>query len=181
MNIFVLDNNPKEAAQHHCDKHVVKMILESAQLLSTAHRIIDGEQYEGSSLSGRKAKRWKLPDTRETALYQATHINHPCAVWCRETNQNYIWLYNLFIELMNEYTHRYSKLHKCAGMIPYLKNTPANITKGELTEFQKAMPEDCKVEDAVQSYRNYYIHYKNAFARWTNRNTPYWYITEKAK
>lgn len=176
MNIFALDENPKIAAQLHCDKHVVKMILESAQLLSTAHRIIDGVPYEGSSRSGRKAKRWKLNDERDDILYQATHINHPCAVWCRETDQNYNWLYNLFLELMNEYTHRYGKIHKCADMLQRLNVFPNNIARGNRTSFPQAMPDDCKRENPIDGYRAYYIIHKKRFAVWTRREVPMWFL-----
>lgn len=176
MNIFVLDQNPKLAAQMHCDRHVVKMILESAQLLSTAHRLLDGVLYQGKSNSGRAAKRWLIDDDRETHVYQATHINHPCAVWVRECDANYKWLYNLFIELNEEYTHRYKKVHKCMTMAPQLQSAPKNIrSSAKISPFPTPMPDDVKTDDPVQSFRNYYIHYKNGFARWTNRETPSWY------
>ena len=84
MNIFYVDPDPGTAAQCLVDKHVVKMILESAQLLSTAHRLLDGIEFEGKSKSGRKARRWLLPDSRDYTMYAATHINHPSAVWCRQ-------------------------------------------------------------------------------------------------
>ena len=113
MNIFFIDPNPTQAAEWMVDKHVVKMILESAQLLSTAHRILDGVEYQGQSQSGRKARRWKLLDQRENVLYSATHINHPSAVWCRASVENYNWLVDHFYALMGEYTYRYNKQHKC--------------------------------------------------------------------
>ena len=89
MNIFFLSENPVQAAEWMVDKHVVKMILESAQLLSTAHRIIDGRETQGKSATGRNVKRWILNDAREPVLYSATHINHPSAVWCRQSVENY--------------------------------------------------------------------------------------------
>jgi hypothetical protein len=176
MNIFVLDRDPKLAAQMHCDKHVVKMILESAQLLSTAHRLLDGELYEGQTKTGRKVKRWWLHDERELYLYQATHINHPCAVWARESETNYSWLYSLFVELSKEYTHRYGKVHKCMTMNPLLRISPTNIkSTGSMTAFPLAMPDDCKTEDVVESYRNYYKKNKVAIARWSKRPAPTWW------
>lgn len=84
MNIFYLDSDPVVCAQMHCDKHVVKMILESCQLLSTAHRVLDGHSTIEKSASGRNVKRWYLNDLRQGILYGATHINHPSAIWCRE-------------------------------------------------------------------------------------------------
>ena len=93
MNIFYLDNDPKVCAQMHLDKHVVKMILEYCQLLSTAHRVLDGTEVMGKSKTGRNVKRWILPDKREEIVYSATHINHPSAVWARQSAMNYYWLY----------------------------------------------------------------------------------------
>ena len=96
MNIFYLDMDPKVAAEYHCDKHVVKMILEYGQLLSTAHRVLDGTPYLGSSVSEkRNVARWKLPDGREDILYRACHAQHPCGIWVRENIEHYRWLYNL--------------------------------------------------------------------------------------
>ena len=105
MNIFYLHQDPKVCAQWAVDSHCVKMILESAQLLSTAHRVLDGVQYIDTS-SGRKIKRWKLDDDREGILYSATHVNHPCAVWARESNNKYGWLWIYLYEHCKEYTRR---------------------------------------------------------------------------
>jgi len=99
MNIFFLDTDPKTAAQQHCDKHVVKMIIEYAQLLSTAHRILDGNLYLDKTANGRNIKRWRLDDYRESILYKASHINHPSAIWAREDLSHYQWLWNLASEL----------------------------------------------------------------------------------
>ena len=82
----------------HNDKHCIKMILEYAQLLSTAHRVLDGVELEGISASGRKRKFWTLGDSRDYTLYKATHINHPSAIWVRKSYENYEWLYTMFIE-----------------------------------------------------------------------------------
>lgn len=177
MNIFAVDNDPYIAAQCLVDKHIIKMILETAQLLSTAHRILDGVEYVGQSKSGRKAKRWRLPDDRENILYSATHINHPSAVWCRQSNNNYNWLYCHFVGLLNEYTHRYSKTHKCRDMasgIFGLVVPPKNIPVGNLTPVTPAMPDEYKVEDHVQSYRNYYKQGKSHLHKYTNRQSPDW-------
>ena len=114
MNIFYLDKDPKIAAQYHNDKHVVKMILESCQLMSTAHRILDGTQSIGLSKTERKVKRWTLPDEREQILYIAGHVNHPSAVWVRKNVDHYRWLFDLTYYLIYEYKYRYDgKYHKC--------------------------------------------------------------------
>lgn len=179
MNIFYLDNDPKTCAQMHLDKHVVKMILEYCQLLSTAHRVLDGEEYIGKTKTGRNVKRWILPDKREEIVYSATHINHPSAVWARQSELNYQWLYSLLKELCAEYTHRYGKVHKCEsiGLVNLLQVTPLSISgNSNFTEPTPAMPDQYKVSgDSIQSYKNYYIHEKHRFAKWTKRDAPIWF------
>ena len=174
MNIFYLDEDEKKCAQYHVDKHVVKMILEYCQLLSTAHRIIDGKETVAKSKTGRNVKRWILPDERETILYSATHINHPSAVWCRQSDSNYIWLSKLLKELCNEYTYRYGKVHKCEsdGLVKALFwNLPNNIPKAvNFTGPTPAMPDACKVPgDSLKSYRNYYIMEKQRMWSWKGK------------
>lgn len=176
MNIFYLDNDPIKCAEMHLDKHVVKMILEYAQLLSTAHRLLDGTEYEGKSISGRKAMRWKLEDSREDNLYMASHMKHPSGIWCRETSGNYIWLYSLWRDLMKEYTFRYGKHHVAERLIPFLDNLPTNIKTGDMTAMPQCMPDSYKVSaNSIQAYHNYYINDKQPFAVWTNRPIPKWY------
>lgn len=174
MNIFAVDNDPVQAAHCLVDKHVVKMILESAQLLSTAHRVLDGHEYVGKSKSGRNVKRWTLYDDRDGHLYSATHVNHPSAVWCRQTTGNYEWLYAHFNALLTEYMYRYGKIHKCYYMWYYLSPPPANLPKGDLQRFAVAMPEEYKVADPVESYRNYYRVAKERMHKWTKREKPAW-------
>ena len=175
MNIFAVHNDPIIAAQSLVDKHIVKMVLESCQLLSTAHRILDGTEYIDKTKTGRNVKRWRLPDERETVLYSATHINHPSAVWCRATNNNYNWLYCHFVALLHEYTYRYGKIHKCEDMVVALMQPPKNIPVGNLTPVTPAMPDEYKVTgDSVASYRNYYRVAKARMHKWTNRETPEW-------
>lgn len=172
MNIFALDNDPVVAARYHNDKHVVKMILESAQLLSTAHRLLDGQQSIVLK-NGRKMKTWTLSDDREHALYRATHMNHPSAVWVRQSKANYRWLFRLFRALLQEYTDRYGKTHKCDAMLSTLVSTPSNIPDTGLTPFALAMPDEYKViGDPVQSYRNYYMGSKRSMAVWGRGKLP---------
>lgn len=175
MNIFFLDRDPEEAARLLVDKHCVKMILETCQLLSTAHRVLDGELTIGKSKTGRKAKRWVLHDAREEVLYKATHVNHPCAVWCRESLENYNWLVEHMIALCKEYHHRYGKVHKCFGELSFmLASPPHNLTEFDWTEPPLAMPDEYKTDDVVESYRNYYNGAKSGMFKWTNRETPTW-------
>lgn len=177
MNIFYLSTDTQECAKQHLDKHVVKMILEYAQLLSTAHRLLDGHEYEGKSISGRKAMRWKLNDDRENNLYLASHMKHPSGIWCRETLDNYWWLYNLWRDLMREYTFRYGKHHVAEKLIPFLSFSPSKIKTGAATPMPQCMPDQYKVpNNSIQAYKNYYINDKQPFAVWTNRPIPEWYV-----
>lgn len=176
MNIFYLSDTPKTAATMHCDKHVVKMIVETAQLLSTAHRINDGELVTELSDSGRRIKRYKLKDDREQVMYKSTHANHPSAVWVRASKENYSWTVRLFLELLNEYKHRYNRDHACVKLIQHLRFLPNNISNTPFTQPPQAMPDYCKVPgDSIKAYRNYYNLEKKRFARWTNREIPQWF------
>ena len=175
MNIFYLHKDPKKAAEYHVDKHCVKMILETCQLLSTAHRVLDGDQIMGKTVTGRNVKRWVLSDERNEVVYSATHINHPSAVWCRQNRENYWWLWLLLCELCKEYTYRYGKVHKCErdGLVEALKRFPNNLPHGEFTEPTPAMPNQYKVlDDGVQSYRNYYNGEKQRMFSWKKRSVP---------
>ena len=175
MNIFYLDQDPTQAAQWMVDKHVVKMILESAQLLSTAHRILDGKEYIDAS-SGRRIKRWQLSDDREPIVYKATHINHPSAVWCRQSVENYNWLVDHFHALLQEYTYRYGKQHKCGGDLAYkISSPPLELKQWDATPMLCAMDTKYVVSaDPVENYRNYYRLGKAALHKWTNREPPPW-------
>jgi len=178
VNIFYLHNDVNECAKMHADKHVVKMILEYAQLLSTAHRYLDGTRIVKHSDTGRKQSRYVLHDSRDELLYASTHINHPSAVWVRQNQQNYIWLSQLLHALCKEYTYRYGKIHKVErdGLLEELYNWPMNIPMGEFTEPTPAMPDDVKVAgDSIKSYHNYYIKNKAHLANWKNRKVPDWY------
>lgn len=159
MNIFFLDRDPAVCAQMHCNKHVVKMLLETAQLLSVAHRILDSDPY-GSEI-----------------LYRVTHPNHPCAVWTRATSGNYTWLLMLFEELCLEYTHRYGKVHKTEQKLAsILTHLPKNIEQGEFFDPPQCMPDECKKDDVVEAYRTLYRHKSSLFDMvWTNRNQPDWF------
>ena len=183
MNIFYLDNDPVACAQMHNDKHCIKMILEHNQLLSTAHRILDGNEIVVKSKTGRNIKRWILSDERENILYSATHQNHPSAIWCRQSKSNYLWLVDLTEALCKEYTYRYGKIHKCEeiGLVELLKIPPNNISVGLFTQPTPAMDEKYKVPgNSIESYRNYYREAKTHLANWqgkiNSRSAPDWYF-----
>ena len=180
MNIFYLHNNAQECAKLHNNKHVVKMILEYAQLLSTAHRFLDGTLIDGYSKTGRKQKRYILSGDIDSILYASTHINHPSAIWVRKSPENYLWLANMLIALCEEYTYRYGKTHKVErdGLCyVLLKNIPKNISNEGWTEPTPAMPDEFKVPgDSIQAYINYYVGAKKHLANWKKRTIPSWYV-----
>lgn len=182
MNIFILDEDPKLAAEYHCDKHVVKMILESAQMKSTAHwlhLLSDNNKSLKDFKRVRDAKQWLLENTDPSLHppYSMTHVHHPCTIWVSSTKQNYDWHYKLLFYLCKEYTKRYGKIHKTAQYLNWFKNNdPINIKNDKLEDFAICMNEDYKIlNDAVLSYRNYYIKDKSRFAKWKYSNKPHWY------
>jgi hypothetical protein len=154
MNIFVLDYNPYDAARQQCDKHVIKMILETAQLLSTASIINGG-----------------------TAPYKQTHLKHPCTIWTAKSEDNYNWLVEHGLELCKEYSKRYNKIHKSEEIINWLKINGKRSNYKSLTDFAQAMPDQYKNKDAVIAYRNYYVNEKKTFATWKNPAViPEWFL-----
>lgn len=151
MNIFVLDTNIRKCAQYHCDKHVIKMILEYAQLLSSVHRVA------GNAVG-----------------YELTHKNHPCAIWARASRDNYFWLMELALEVGDEYTYRYGKVHKSIGIIESLP-IPDLPDTGP-TAHPKCVADDLKnIPDVVEAYRQYYNKDKAYFCTWKKRDTPNWF------
>ena len=166
MNIFYLHRDPAIAAQMHCDKHCIKMILESAQLLSTAHRILDGDA------------KGVLPDERNDVLYKATHRNHPSAVWVRRELDHYRWVHDLLYYLIAEFRYRYGKPHATERLQPLLLNAPHNIPMDGgfiMEDPPQCMPDDCKGPDTVEAYRKYYAKHKYSIAQWKRRDPPEWW------
>jgi len=153
MNIFYLHHIPKLCAKWHVDRHVVKMILETCQLLCTAIWLSGGE-----------------------AHCKPTHKNHPSAIWARANKENWLWLQQLGIALCEEYTYRYGKIHRLDAVIRDL--TVPDLPDGEFYQPTPAMPDEYKTGDSLTSYRNYYIlgkchlhFWKNRHA-WKNRDIP---------
>lgn len=176
MNIFLLDYDVSTCAQYHMDRHVIKMILEYAQLLSTAHRVLDGVEERAYSSTGRLKKILRLEDGRDSILYNATHVNHPSAIWVRESDINYRWLHSLLDALCLEYTYRYGRIHatQSKGVVAALRDVPRNIINGPMSEFRLAMPDEFKVDSPVESYRNYYRLGKHNLHSWKGRKIPEW-------
>ena len=162
MNIFYLDSDPVLCASMHCDKHVVKMMLEYAQLMSTAHHFLDS----GTSLYR------QLSDH----LYKPTHANHPCNLWVRGSIQHYDWLYRMWSALSDEYTKRYGKVHACWRKLgAILSAAPKAIPQLDWIDPPKCMPVEVKLENVRESYRNYYRIEKRKFAKWAYSSAPDWY------
>lgn len=155
MNIFILDWDVKRCAQYHNDKHVVKMILETAQLLCGVHHMTE--------------------QVTDQVPYKLSHKNHPCSIWARTSIENYLWLCELGLELCKEYTHRYGKRHKSQMVIEWCIINKPNIPDSGFTQPPKAMPDQFKEKDVVKSYRNYYIGAKKDFSKWTKRDSPKWF------
>ncbi len=178
MNIFFLSYDPWGCSKQHNDKHCVKMILEYAQLMSTAHRVLDGTPYKVKSNKGMTVTRYKLDDDREHILYKACHVNHPSAVWVRQSMNHYDWLYQLFFNLSLEYESRYDKTHmtflKLKDTLVY---TPKNISRVcGWSDPPLCMPDKYKTNNVVESYRNYYIGDKSSFSTWKSpAKMPNWF------
>jgi hypothetical protein len=155
VNIFVLDRDPKKCATYHNNSHVVKMITESAQMLSTAVRI------SGIDIG-----------------YRITHINHPCTVWVRKSKSNWLWLREMVEHLHDEWKYRYDHTnnHKAYDII--LTLPIPNLPDIGLTSFALAMPEIYRTDDPVESYRQFYIHDKSHLAKWKKRDIPEWFHTK---
>lgn len=177
MNIFYLAHNQRVAAEEHCDSHVIKMILESAQLLSTCHRVVDGEEIQRSI---KEKKVWRHPDPwMDATLYKCTHKNHPDSIWLRESEDNYYWLYELMICLNDEFVRRYNKTDPhltIQKLQKALTKAPEDIDwRYGFSQPPQCMPPQYRVAgDSVQAYRNYYCGEKH-FAKWTNTPVPEWY------
>jgi hypothetical protein len=177
MNIFLLSWDTKKCAQYHFDRHVVKMILELAQMLCTAWHILD-------------------PDSLSNDCYKPTHVNHPMTRWVREFKNNYTFTAQLALDLCDEYYYRYGQYksppiqHKSRTIIEYLsENIPPSIPTRSaryirilgdvlLTKPPQAMPDECKHANVIQAYRLYYqSEHKKHLRAWKNRDNPYWFDT----
>ena len=166
MNIFFVDRDPEQCARDHCDKHVTKMVLEYGQLLSTAHRVLDGDD---------------APDE----VYQIAHKNHPSTIWAREYIIHYQWLYELWANLCEEFAVRYGKEHLTyTKLANHVKHPPKNIPvihcsgcilTGPATDPPQCMPDEYKGEDTVEAYRKFYLGAKSEFAAWDHSPAPSWW------
>ena len=154
MNIFVVDTDPEVAACQLCDKHVVKMVLETAQMLCTvAHQ-----------------------NGFDKAPYKVAHPKHPCTLWAGKSAANWQWLIDHGLAMSEEYTRRYGRVHKSQAVIEWCARLPIKFSDKEQTPFAQAMPQQYKNPCAVTAYRAYYHGEKAAFATWKS-DTPPWWVT----
>ena len=178
MNVFYLDSDPKKCAEMHLDKHCSKMLVEYAQLMSTAHRVCDGIEYYDKNKIGRRIKRWRMSEYEspmEDVLYKASHVNHPSNVWTRASLHNYAFLYEMWCHLHEEFKIRYGKEHlSYTKLNEMLKYPPINIDDTPFTQPTQAMPDDVKDVDSIVAYRNYYMKHKSHIATW-KAHRPDWF------
>ena len=154
MNIFLLDHDIERCAQYHCDQHVVKMILESVQILCTA-----------------------LNKLNMQTPYQPTHNNHPCVVWVDESFDNFLWLKDLTMFLNDEYRYRFDKQRDHRSIDVLNSISGYRYARRGLTPFAQAMPSEYRIPgDPVNAYRHFYSAEKKHFARWTKRDKPAWFV-----
>ena len=182
MNLFVLDKDPVKAAQLQCDKHIVKMIVESAQMLSTTHRIVDGNLEHRKSVSGKRTVKYYChPNSNmEKVLYRAVHFGHPCTIWTMKSVQNYMWHYEHWVALCKEYEYRYGKEHSSFLLLEdILSSPPRKQYNVGLTPFALAMTNnpECMFEgDPVKSYQAFYQTKQERFKMtWSKRPVPSWF------
>lgn len=220
MNIFVLDQDPTRAAHAQCDKHVIRMLVESCQLLASAYwvelgvrsrkavlanpnaasivselwegfpRKVDQDKYDGTPLQGLQHE-----------PYWATHTNHPCAIWVRESVANFNWLVDHAIGLAEAYTLRYNKTNACESVAHWFKENPPKSATTDglsrmlfssyceqqglqyepifasegLTPFAQSIPEEYRGDNAVEAHRLSYMETKARFAVWRYTDAPAWW------
>jgi len=161
MNIFVLDKNPEIAAQMHCDKHIPKMCVEAAQMMASA-------------LRRHGATDKQMPLTKSGTPYKGGYAHHPCTVWAGDSRDNFQWLADHALGLLNEYFARFNNIHACHGPILLMKSMHSKIPEGDLTTFAQAMPDEYRDDDAVKAYQAYY--HSKQFAKWEKGTpTPDWW------
>lgn len=178
MNIFVLDLEPSKCAEYHCNKHLVKMLVEHCQILGSIaytargiHRKADiTPDFIGRTFKG-------FPRSREGSPhpYGIGYRNHPCTQWAAKSLDNYRWLCELTMEMAYEYTRRYGRKHACEDICQWYASNHPELPIIGMTPFAQAMPDDCKNPDAVKAYRKYYQIHKARFAKWPVGKTPSWW------
>lgn len=167
MNIFYTDACPAKSAQALCDKHVVKMPLESAQMLSTAWRKALSQQFTKTEVD-----QW----CESHGYYKIAHPNHPSTLWVMHSESHYNWLFRHYVALCLEYQYRYNRVHKSFGLFDQLKDCPTNILDRGFTQPPTCMPDEYKIsKDSTKCYKAYLRNAKAHFSKWTARDQPDWW------
>lgn len=193
MNLFILNLDPKLAAQDHADKHVVKMLLEACQLLYGVHWVTEYPHllnFKYSVKLAEEQKKLPIPESLQTAPksltrpeepgFRPVHLQHPCAEWVRESVGNYYWACQLALGLAEEYTYRFgsksNKAHSCEAHALWLLNNIPDLPLLDQTPFVQAMYDEFRQEDAVEAYRAYYRGSKGerGLLKYTKREIPEW-------
>ena len=156
MNQFILSRDPRESAAMLCNSHSVKQPLEQAQMLSTAHRLLETPQAD--------------------FVYKVAHTNHPCTKWLRSSQAAYKYGLEYLEAMLAEYTHRYGKIHKTEReILPYLRQVPEALPDLPFVDPPQCMYDECRGSDTVEAYRSYYRVRRNEIdMRWTKREAPAW-------
>jgi hypothetical protein len=157
MNIFFLASDPKESVSYYVNTHVNKILIEIAQMLSTAHYYYN-------------------PKYNSYFYYKPVMKNHPMNKWVRQNTANYNYAYKLYIALCEEYKYRFGRTHLSENYKDALKYAPISIpSSNKITQPPLCIKEDCILDNTIESYRMYYIQHKKHLAKWKNRDKPYWY------
>jgi len=200
MNIFFTDKCPIQAANNLSDIHIVAMIRETAQMLSTAHRTLDGENINGVSIVRRNYndtsseyikkksikiltsfdERVQIKNSKKLVslnIYMTTHINHPSTIWARTNNAAYKWLLTHWEEMNRIYTTKTGNVHGSLILRPYLSNVPININQDDnLPVMPMCMPDEYKQNCPIEAYKSFYISKQDKMKmKWSNNRMPEWY------
>jgi len=167
VNIFILDNDPIQAAKYLCDKHVVKMAVESAQMMASALR-----RHGATDID--------MPFTKAGKPYKGGYPNHPCTRWAGDTSDNFVWLGIHGLAICDEYTFRYEKYHACRDAILHMMKFANYLPDEPRTPFAQAMPDEFQCDDSVVAYRTYYVHGKS-WASWRRSVKPTWFSEMRRK
>lgn len=160
MNIFLTSLDCRVCAMEHNDKHLIKQILEYAQILCTCFRVLYGDA---------------LPPELDHTLYKKTHFNHPCTKWARTNVSTYLYLYSLWVQCSLEYMRRFKKTHKTFMRLKdVLKNPPKQLERGALVLPPQVVPDDCKRDSVTTAYQAYVNKHKSHLHKWTNTPPPSW-------
>lgn len=178
MNIFVLDTEPEACARYHCNKHISKMIVEHCQILGSIAYTARGVQRKKEitpDFVNQVFPDFPRKEDGNPKPYGIGYPNHPCTKWASKSLGNYRWLTDLTHQMCLEYTRRYGRKHAGEEINRWYASNHPELPMLGITEFAQAMPEDCKNQDAVKAYRDYYIRYKSHFAKWPKDRTPDWW------